>query len=108
MANIRENKRNGKIISFRFTACLERDAEGKQVRPHTVLEDFPLFCPKCKRESIINAQKFNVETSSSVKKSDFLKSLKEGIDGIVVEVSETGKSLRLTKKGVFICSVTKE
>lgn len=31
----------------------------------TVLRRFPLFCPKCKRESIINAQKFNVETISS-------------------------------------------
>ena len=56
----------------------------------------------------VSLEKFNVETSSSVKKSDFLKSLKEGIDGIVVEVSETGNSLRLTKKGLFICSVTKE
>ena len=32
MANIRENKRNGKTVSFRFTACLERDTQGKQVR----------------------------------------------------------------------------
>lgn len=32
MANIRENKRNGKPVSFRFTACLERDTQGKQVR----------------------------------------------------------------------------
>jgi len=32
MANVRENKRNGKVISYRFTACLERDAQGKQVR----------------------------------------------------------------------------
>lgn len=31
----------------------------------TVLRRFPLFCPKCKHESIINAQKFNVETISS-------------------------------------------
>ena len=38
MANIRENKKNGKIISFRFTACLERDAEGKQVRRYTTWE----------------------------------------------------------------------
>lgn len=35
MANIRENKRNGKTVSFRFTACLERDAQGKQVRRYT-------------------------------------------------------------------------
>lgn len=35
MANIRENKRNGKTVSFRFTACLEQDAQGKQVRRYT-------------------------------------------------------------------------
>ena len=35
MANIRENKRNGKTVSFRFTACLERNAQGKQVRRYT-------------------------------------------------------------------------
>ena len=27
----------------------------------TVLRDFPLFCPKCRRESLINAQNFQVE-----------------------------------------------
>ena len=27
----------------------------------TVLRDFPLFCPKCKRESIISAQNFQIE-----------------------------------------------
>ena len=32
MANIRPNKRNGKVVSYRFTVCLERDAQGKQVR----------------------------------------------------------------------------
>ena len=35
MANIRENKKNGKTISFRFIACLERNAQGKQVRRYT-------------------------------------------------------------------------
>ena len=34
MANIRENKKNGKVISFRFTVCLERDVRGKQIRKH--------------------------------------------------------------------------
>lgn len=28
----------------------------------TVLHEFPLFCPKCRRESIINARNFKVET----------------------------------------------
>ena len=27
----------------------------------TVLKDFPLFCPKCRRESLINAQNFRIE-----------------------------------------------
>ena len=27
----------------------------------TVLRDVPLFCPKCKRESIISAQNFQIE-----------------------------------------------
>ena len=38
MANIRENKRNGKVVSYRFTACLEWDAQGKQVRRYTTWE----------------------------------------------------------------------
>lgn len=35
MANFRENKKNGKVISFRFTVCLERDVRGKQIRKYT-------------------------------------------------------------------------
>lgn len=34
MAGIRENKRNGKVVSYRFTACLDRDVNGKQVRKY--------------------------------------------------------------------------
>jgi hypothetical protein len=26
----------------------------------TVLENFPLFCPKCKKETIINVKKLNI------------------------------------------------
>lgn len=35
MAGIKENKKNGKTVSFRFTACLERDIRGKQIRRYT-------------------------------------------------------------------------
>lgn len=35
MATIRENQKDGKIVSFRFISCLERDASGKQVRRYT-------------------------------------------------------------------------
>ena len=27
----------------------------------TVLRDFPLFCPKCRQERLINAQNFQIE-----------------------------------------------
>ena len=34
MANVRENLKNGKIASFRFVACVDRDAAGKQIRKY--------------------------------------------------------------------------
>ena len=30
------------------------------IREDTVLERFPLYCPKCKRETIINAKRFHI------------------------------------------------
>lgn len=30
-----------------------------KVHPDTVLENFPLFCPKCKQETVINVKRFN-------------------------------------------------
>ena len=32
MASIKENLKDGKIISYKFTACLGRDRQGKQIR----------------------------------------------------------------------------
>ena len=34
MANIRENQKNGKTVSYRFTACLGRDESGTQIRKY--------------------------------------------------------------------------
>jgi len=31
-----------------------------KVRVDTVLENFPLFCPKCKQEAIINVKQLNI------------------------------------------------
>ena len=31
-----------------------------KLREDTVLEKFPLFCPKCKRETLINVQQMNM------------------------------------------------
>ena len=30
-----------------------------KLRENTTLENFPLFCPKCKKEVLINVQKLN-------------------------------------------------
>ncbi|MCH5270753.1 MAG: cysteine-rich KTR domain-containing protein [Lachnospiraceae bacterium] len=30
-----------------------------KIRPNTVLENFPLFYPKCKQESLINVKKLH-------------------------------------------------
>ena len=32
-----------------------------QIRPHTVLEDFPLFCPKCGYACVIRFQNGKIE-----------------------------------------------
>ncbi|MBQ8670328.1 MAG: cysteine-rich KTR domain-containing protein [Oscillospiraceae bacterium] len=31
-----------------------------QIREDTVLKKFPLFCPKCKQETLIDAEKLNI------------------------------------------------
>ncbi|WP_288863317.1 cysteine-rich KTR domain-containing protein [uncultured Megasphaera sp.] len=31
-----------------------------RLRVDTVLENFPLFCPKCKQEMLINVKKLNI------------------------------------------------
>ena len=31
-----------------------------KIRDDTVLENFPLFCPKCKQESLINVKQLNM------------------------------------------------
>ena len=39
------------------------DCKGKtrtMLRSDTVLINFPLFCPKCKSETLINAEKLNI------------------------------------------------
>ena len=31
-----------------------------RIREDTTLENFPLFCPKCKQETLINAKQLNI------------------------------------------------
>ena len=32
-----------------------------KIREDTVLENFPLYCPKCKQETLINVRKLNMD-----------------------------------------------
>ena len=38
-----------------------------QLLRHTELRDFPLFCPKCRKETMINARLFRVSVTGSKK-----------------------------------------
>ena len=38
-----------------------------QLLRQTELRDFPLFCPKCRRETVINARLFRVSVTGSKK-----------------------------------------
>ena len=38
-----------------------------KIREDTVLKNFPLYCPKCKQETLINAKKFHITV---IKKPD--------------------------------------
>ena len=38
-----------------------RDKTRLQIRPDTVLRNFPLYCPKCRRETLIDVSQLNIE-----------------------------------------------
>ena len=64
---LKQNKSCG-VIHFYGGGALEKEKwvlcpNNKtriKVRPDTVLENFPLYCPKCKQETIINVTGQNV------------------------------------------------
>ena len=69
MAAIRENKKNNKTVSFRFTICLERDAQGKQVRKYTTwMPPEGLTPAKAKRAAEKAAEQWEQETRAEYQK----------------------------------------
>ncbi len=63
MAAIRENKKNGKVVSYRFTTCLERDIHGKQVRRYSTWTPPEGLTPaKAKKAAQKAADAWEVET----------------------------------------------
>lgn len=43
-----------------------------KLRPDTILKNYPLYCPKCKQESLIDAEALQVSVVSSKQKSIIL------------------------------------
>lgn len=69
MAAIRENKKNNKTVSFRFTICLERDAQGKQIRKYTTWTPPEGLTPaKAKRAAEKAAEQWEQETKAEYQK----------------------------------------
>ena len=69
MAAIRENKKNGKTVSYSFTICLERDAQGKQVRKYTTWTPPEGLTPaKAKRAAEKAAEQWEQETRDEYQK----------------------------------------
>ena len=49
-----EVPRMAETLKLRWLCCPRCGGKTRtQIRPHTVLEDFPLFCPKCKYTCVI-------------------------------------------------------
>ena len=49
---MKQSDRKGELLEWlRCPRCGGKTRT--QIRPHTVLEDFPLFCPKCKYTCVI-------------------------------------------------------
>ncbi|MCI8405334.1 MAG: conjugal transfer protein [Clostridia bacterium] len=38
-----------------------------KIREDTILQNFPLYCPKCKQESLINAEALNIKVINKSK-----------------------------------------
>lgn len=49
-------------VKTEWLRCLKCGGKTRtQIRPHTVLEDFPLFCPKCKYARVIRFKNGKIE-----------------------------------------------
>ena len=73
MASIRENRKNGKVVSYRFTACLERDAKGKQIRKYLTWTPPDGLSPaKAKKVAEKEADRWEGETREEYQKEKAL------------------------------------
>ena len=57
-----ENRRRSRLINNeKWVLCsICNNKTRTKLRKDTELKNFPLFCPKCKNETLINAKQFNI------------------------------------------------
>ncbi len=49
------------MIKYEWILCPVCGSKTRvKIGDDTVLENFPLFCPKCKKETLINVKQFNI------------------------------------------------
>jgi Zn finger protein HypA/HybF involved in hydrogenase expression len=49
------------VLEMQWVACPICNSKTRiKIRRDTIMENFPLFCPKCKQEKIINVQNLQV------------------------------------------------
>lgn len=55
------------MYSYKWLLCpVCHNKTRTKVRPDTKLENFPLFCPKCKQENLVNVKNLNIEVIDKV------------------------------------------
>lgn len=52
-----------------------------QIREDTVLLNFPLYCPKCKQETLIGAKKFQITVIEDFSKNEIIRKGENNADG---------------------------
>ncbi|HAP8933614.1 TPA: conjugal transfer protein [Enterococcus faecium] len=51
------------MINYKWILCpICGNKTRLRIRVDTILKNFPLYCPKCKNETLINVQKMNILT----------------------------------------------
>ncbi|HFU9454922.1 TPA: cysteine-rich KTR domain-containing protein [Streptococcus agalactiae] len=51
------------MINYKWILCpICGNKTRLRIRVDTILKNFPLYCPKCKNETLINVQKMNIIT----------------------------------------------
>jgi Zn finger protein HypA/HybF involved in hydrogenase expression len=52
---------DGTVVEMEWVVCpICNNKTRIKIREDTIMENFPLFCPKCKQEKVINVQNLQI------------------------------------------------